>query len=70
MSLFRPDGMYNTPDAILSALAFLEAGDILLLETQIFDPENGSHLWPVEIREANFDVIRLATALGITVIEP
>jgi hypothetical protein len=70
MSQVRPDGILNTPDAILSALPYLEAGDILLLETQVPDQEDGHKLWPVEACEANFDMIRLATALGITVIEP
>ena len=70
MSLYRPNGIFNTPDAIVSALQFLDPGDILLLECQALDPDNEFHLWPIEIRHANFDVIRLATALGITVIEP
>jgi len=70
MSLYRPDGIFNIPDAIVSALQFLDAGDILLLECQVLDADNSHQLWPVEVREANFDAIRLATALGITVIEP
>ena len=70
MSLYRPNGIFNTPDAIVSALQFLDPGDILLLECQALDLGNKFHLWPIEIRQANFDVIRLATALGITVIEP
>ena len=37
---------------------------------QVQDPKDGYKLWPVESREANFDMIRLATALGIIVIEP
>jgi len=70
MSVYRGDGKLNTPDAIVSALTYLDAGDILLLETQVVNPEDSYRLWPLEIREANFDMIRLATALGITVIEP
>lgn len=70
MSLYRPNGIFNTPDAIISALQFLDPGDILLLECQALDPEDEFRLWPIEIRQANFDVIRLAIALGITVIEP
>ena len=70
MSLYRPNGIFNTPDAIVSALQFLDPGDILLLECQALDPENEFQLWPIEIRQANFDIIRLATALGITVIKP
>jgi hypothetical protein len=70
MSVYRADGKLNTPDAIVSALTYLDAGDILLLETQVVNPEDSYRLWPLEIREANFDMIRLATALGITAIEP
>jgi hypothetical protein len=70
MSLFRPDGILNTPDAIISSLYYLDAGDILLLETQELDPEDGNRFWPLEASEANFDMIRLAAALGIIVIEP
>ncbi len=70
MSLYRPNGIFNTPDAIISALQFLDAGDILLLECQSLDADDQFHLWPIEVQEANFDVIRLATALGVTVIEP
>jgi hypothetical protein len=70
MSLYRPDGKLNTPDAILTALSYLDAGDILLIESQEFVPDDEVRFWPLEIREANFDMIRLATALGIIVIEP
>jgi hypothetical protein len=70
MSQYRMDGIPNTPDAILSALPYLDAGDILLLEAQVRDPQDGFSFWPVESCEANFDMIRLATAMGIIVIEP
>lgn len=70
LSLYRPDRNFNTPDAIVSALHFLDAGDILLLESQALDPDNEFQFLPLEILQANFDVIRMATALGITVIEP
>lgn len=70
MSQYRMDGIPNTPDAILSALPYLFAGDILLIEAQVRDPQDGFSFWPVESSEANFDMIRFATSLGIIVIEP
>ncbi|TMI88812.1 MAG: peptidase S8 [Bacteroidetes bacterium] len=68
MSQWRPDGVFNTADAILAAIDHLKFGDILLLEAQAFDVHT-KNSWPVEIHEANFQAIRLATALGIVVIE-
>lgn len=62
-------GGYNTPDAILGAIAVMEFGDVLLLEAQEFDPVSGTYLWPVEIVDATYDAIRLASALGIIVVE-
>ena len=69
ISQWRPDGFLNTSDAIMAALAQLEFGDIILLEAQICDSPKSESLWPVEIQNAVFDVIRLASALGIIVIE-
>jgi Subtilase family len=69
ISQWRPDGSFNTADAIMAAISQLSYGDIILLEAQIYDSPGGEYLWPVEIQHAVFDVIRLATALGITVIE-
>lgn len=60
---------YNTPDAILSAVAGMAFGDVLLLEAQEYDPVGGLYYWPVEIADATYDAIRLATALGIVVVE-
>lgn len=56
---------YNT---ILFAIDKLNYGDVLLLETQI-NSGTLAHL-PVEYAKHNFDAISLATASGITVIEP
>lgn len=70
ISLWRPDGFFNMDDAILSAVNELNAGDILLIQSQVFDPYDSAVAWPVEINEATWQVIRLATALGIVVIEP
>ncbi|HSK77842.1 MAG TPA: S8 family peptidase [Thermoanaerobaculia bacterium] len=64
---WRVGGGYSTSEAILDAVAAMSFGDVLLLEAQ-------TSLWgyvmvPVEIEPAVFDVIRLATALGIVVVE-
>lgn len=69
ISQWRPDGMHNDADAILAAVSYLNYGDILLLEAQSYYSGNENSLWPVEIQDAGFAVIRLATALGIIVIE-
>ena len=69
ISQWRPDGNFNTADAIVAAISELEFGDIILLEAQAFEYPNMQSLWPVEIQSAIFESIRLATALGITVIE-
>jgi len=69
ISPWRPNGFFNTADAIMAAVNHLDYGDILLLEMQCFGSTLSSELWPIEIQEAVFQVIQLATALGITVIE-
>jgi hypothetical protein len=69
ISQWRPGGNFNTADAILAAISELDFGDIILLEAQVFDYPNMQGLWPVEIQPAIFESIRLATSLGITVIE-
>lgn len=68
VSQHQPGG-YNTPGAILSALAVMAFGDVLLLEAQETDPVGGQYYWPVEIADASYEAIRLGTALGITVVE-
>jgi hypothetical protein len=55
----------NRPDAIMAAIANLSFGDVLLLEAQL--PVAG--LPPIETLDAEFEAIRLATALGIVVVE-
>ena len=70
VSQWRPDGSFNTADAIMTAINHRKYGDILLLQTQAFDPAGSDFAWPVEIQNAVFEVIALATALGIVVIEP
>ena len=62
--------MSNRPDAILAAIANLEFGDVLLLEAQVWVP-NGTPglLGPIEVLDADYEAIRLASALGIIVVE-
>ena len=69
ISQYRPDGSLNTADAIMTAIDRLRFGDVLLLEAQVLDPAGGENLLPVEIQEAVHRVTRLATALGIIVVE-
>lgn len=62
----------NQPEAIMDAARFLKPGDAMVLEMQTSDAveEPYPNLWPVEILDAEYEAIRLAVALGITVIEP
>ena len=54
--------------AILDALTHLSFGDVLLSEIHV--SVGGRSGLPVEVLQAEFDAIRLATALGIVCIEP
>jgi serine protease len=56
------------PDAIFAAIANLSFGDVLLLEAQVY-LNNTLLLGPIEANDAEYEAIRLATALGIIVIE-
>ncbi len=65
-------GVSNVGDAILSALDVMDFGDVLLLETQESGTVAGHPGFgnvPSEAIPAYFDTIRLATALGIIVVE-
>jgi len=53
-------------NAMLASLGHLEHGDLLLLEAQV---DIGTGWLPIEVLDAEYDVIRLATALGIIVVE-
>lgn len=64
VSEFDTTGAPDRPNALLAAIAALTFGDVLLLEMQSASNE------PVETAPALFDLIRLSTALGITVVEP
>ncbi len=57
----------DTANAILNALPHLGPGDVLLVEAQA---AWGDGFVPVEVDDVVFGVIRLATALGVTVVEP
>jgi serine protease len=65
---YGQDQNRDIPNAILAAISDppnkLRYGDVLLLEAQLVPT-----LLPVEVQDAEFDMIRLATALGIIVIE-
>ena len=66
----QPAGRYlNTAEAILSVIPSMNAGDVLLLEAQIFRPSAGGYV-PIEVEDAVFDAIKMATSRGIVVIEP
>ncbi len=67
ISEWRTSSTYNTADAVLAAAATMAFGDVLLLETQYWDGTNPP--WPTEVQDAVFDAIRLATALGVVVVE-
>jgi hypothetical protein len=64
---FRHGDFINLPRAILIAVRELRFGDILLLEVE---SDLGDGLRPVEVQRSAFDLIRLATARGVVVIEP
>jgi len=55
------------PNAILAAITNLSFGDVLLLEAQL--SITGWSAMPIEVLDAEFNTIRLATALGIVVVE-
>ncbi len=64
-------GALDTHGAIIKAIDSMGFGDVLLLESQVYKPfpGAGSAYVPVECELALFDAVRLATALGIVVVE-
>ncbi|MBC7873040.1 MAG: S8 family serine peptidase [Ferruginibacter sp.] len=57
-------------DAIIAAISNLVFGDVLLLEAQVSVPNSTpGMLGPIEVLDADYEAIRLATALGIIVVE-
>lgn len=67
-SIWRTPTTWNIADGLMAALPQLGLGEVLLAETQII--LNGKQFLPIELEPANFETIRLATALGVTIIEP
>jgi serine protease len=59
----------NVPDAITAALPSMTFGDTLLLEVQTVTPAAPVFGAPIELIDASFESIRLATALGVIVVE-
>lgn len=68
VSQWRNTATYNTAEAILSAAATMNAGDVLLLEAQTSYPTASGYV-PVEVEPAVFDAIQFATSQGIVVVE-
>jgi hypothetical protein len=66
VSQWRTASDYNTAEAILSAVAVMQPGDVLQLEAQT--TYLGSYA-PVEVEAATFDAIQYAVSEGIIVIE-
>lgn len=56
-------------NAILAGIAVLHFGDVILLEAQNWVPEISMMLGPIELADDTYEAIRLATALGIVVVE-
>lgn len=68
VSQWRDATTYNTAEAILSAVAVMQSGDVLLLEAQTTSSTMAGFL-PVEVEQTTFDAISYATSNGIIVIE-
>jgi len=62
---------WKLADAIQASTDALVFGDVMLLELQVEQevPDSDPILLPVEFEPANYEVVRLATALGIVVVE-
>jgi serine protease len=67
VSQWRTNSTYDTADAIVSAVAVMDFGDVLLLEAQT--SQMGYGYLPVEVENATYEAIRLGTALGIVIVE-
>jgi hypothetical protein len=68
VSQWRTANSFNTAEAILSAAAVMQTGDVLLLEAQTTSSTMTGYL-PVEVEQATFDAIQYATSNGIIVVE-
>jgi len=71
VSQYRGDGSFNTADAIACAACHpnMNPGDVLLIEAQENDSDQGINGLPVEIYDGVYEVIRAATEAGIVVVE-
>lgn len=58
---------WSAPQAVNTAASALAAGDVLLIEQQMYGPDN--ELLPLEWSTAAYDAIRTAAAQGIVVVE-
>ena len=67
VSEWRTANTHSRADAVLSAAAAMAPGDILLIESQSNVPPHG--MLPIEVAPLTWEAIRLATALGIVVVE-
>jgi serine protease len=67
VSLCQPGAKANVALALLQAILELRFGDVLLLEVEA---NSGVAPRPVEVETVVFELIRLATSLGIVIIEP
>ncbi len=68
VSQYRTATDYDTAEAIISAVRSMAFGDVLLLEAQTTHAAMAGYL-PVEVYTDAYDAIRLATALGVVVVE-
>jgi hypothetical protein len=59
----------NVADALVAALPSLAFGDVLLLEVQTVTPAAPVFGAPIELLDDCFEAIRLASALGVIVVE-
>lgn len=60
----------HLPDRIMVAAYYLNAGDVILIETTQRVTVNGiGTQWPVEIQQLSVDVIKFAIRLGVIVVE-
>lgn len=59
----------NVNDAIMGALPSLNGGNVLLLEVQTVTPAAPVFGAPIELLDDAFEAIRLASALGVAVVE-
>ena len=60
----------STASAIATAIAQMNAGDVLLVESSSIVPDLKFGLLPAEVDPVVFDLIKTATGNGITVVEP